>query len=85
MTPAEAHRLALALESIRGTVETGFTAVRGDINLLAHKESRNASDVLELDKRVNALEDRRFPLPAIGGIMGVIGVLISLIATVKGG
>lgn len=85
MTPAEAQRLALALESIRGTVEIGFTAVRGDINLLAHKESRNASDVLELDKRVNALEDRRFPLPAIGGIMGVMGVLISLISTVKGG
>lgn len=85
MTPAEAHRLSLALEALRGTMESGFTAVRGDINLLAHKESRNSSDLRELDDRVDALEERRFPLPTIGGIMGVAGVVISLASVLKGG
>lgn len=79
MTQDETHRLALAVESLRGTVETGFAAVRGDINVLATRESRNASDIEKLDTRVENLESRRFPLPTIGGLCGVAAVLLSVI------
>lgn len=79
MSPDETHRLALAVESLRGTVETGFAAVRGDINVLATRESRNAADIAELDTRVKDLEGRRFPLPTIGGLCGVAAVLLSVV------
>lgn len=79
MSPDETHRLALAVEQLRGTVETGFAAVRGDINVLATRESRNAADISELDDRVKDLESRRFPLPTIGGLCGVAAVLLSVV------
>lgn len=85
MTQDEAHRLALALEGLRGTVETGFATVRGDINLLARGEAMNVRETQELDARVSALEARRFPLPTIGGIMGVAGAVFAGLSLVKGG
>lgn len=85
MTQDEAHRLALALEAVRGTMETGFATVRGDINLLARGEQMNASELQAMDTRVSALEARRFPLPTIGGIMGVAGAVFAGMSLLKGG
>lgn len=84
MSPDETHRLALALESLRGTVETGFATVRGDINLLARGEHQNTQRIDALDKDVEELKARRFPLPTIGGIMGVAGVIVSVVALTNG-
>lgn len=72
MTTDEAHRLELIM------VE-GFTAVRGDINLLAQSVRETAGEVEKLDSRVKNLEERRFPLPTIGGLCGVAAVLLSVI------
>ena len=85
MTADEAHRLALALEALRGSVDTGFATIRGDINLLARAENHNREDIADLDGRVKSLEDRRFPIPTIGGIMGVAGVCVSVVALTRGG
>lgn len=86
MTHEEAHRLAIVLESLRGSVDTGFATVRGDINLLARAERSNSDDIKALDGRVSLLEGRRFPLPTVGGIMGVAGVCVSVLTLFsKGG
>lgn len=84
MSPDETHRLALALESLRGTVETGFATVRGDINLLARGEHHNTQRITDLEDDVEELKARRFPLPTIGGIMGVAGVIVSVVALTNG-
>lgn len=85
MSPDETHRLALAVEALRGSVETGFAAVRGDINGLSIRETRTASDVNELRAEVEGLKDRRFPLPVVGGVMGFAGVVVSLVAALGKG
>lgn len=84
MSPDETHRLAIALESLKGTVSEGFATVRGDINLLARGEHNNTLRIDALDKDVEELKARRFPLPTIGGIMGVAGVIVSVVALTNG-
>lgn len=77
MSDAEIHRLALAVEQLNTNVQTGLTAVRGDINLLARGENQNAKDIGELKTDVNALKARSFPLPTIGGLCGVAAVILA--------
>lgn len=79
MSPDETHRLALAVEAMRGTMETGFATVRGDINALAIRESGNATEITKLRGEVDALKERRFPFPVIGGMCGVAAVLLTVI------
>lgn len=85
MTQEDAHRLAVALEQLRGSVDSGITAVRGDINLLAHRADTNRKDIDEHDGRIGALEERRFPLHVVGSIMSVTAVVLAGLAFVKGG
>lgn len=84
-TDGELHRLALAMETLKGSMDTGFSTVRGDINLLARGESYNTQKLQDLEKDVNDLKARRFPLPTIGGLMGVAGVCVSCIALFQKG
>lgn len=84
MSPDETHRLAIAVENLRGTVQEGFAVVRGDLNLLARGENHNTRRIDDLEGDVEELKARRFPLPTIGGIMGVAGVCVSVVALVQG-
>lgn len=83
--PTEARQLERQIGDLHRLTETGFATVRGDINVLATKESRNSGDIEDLDDRLVKLEERRFPLPMIGGIMGIAGVCVSVMSLVKGG
>jgi hypothetical protein len=85
VSPGEAQRIEIALESLRGTMNSGFATLRGDINLLARGEHNNTRAIDDLGDRVGSLEERRFPLPVLGGILGVVGVLISLVSVIRGG
>lgn len=78
MSPEDRHSLELSIAELRSTVTEGFTAVRGDINLLARGESETTKDVADLTVRVKALESRSFPLPVIGGLCGVAAVLLTV-------
>lgn len=84
MSPDETHRLAIAVENLRGDLQTGFATVRGDLNLLARGENHNTRRLDDLETDVEDLKARRFPLPTIGGIMGVAGVCVSVVALVQG-
>jgi len=80
MSDPDLHRLAVAVESLSGKMDTGIAAVRGDINLVAQAQSRTAEDVLDVTNRVKALEERRFPLAVTSGTMGVAAVAVSVYA-----
>jgi hypothetical protein len=82
---AEIHRLALAVEQMNGTVSTGFATVRGDINVLATRESHNATAVTALRSEVDELKTRRFPVPMVGGLCGVAAVILSGIQAIGKG
>ena len=71
------HRMALAMETLNGTVQTGFATVRGDINLLARAERQNGEDIDKLDSRVGKLEERRWPIQITQGVMSVAAVAIA--------
>jgi hypothetical protein len=80
MTPPSAddlHRVALEMERLNGTVQQGFTAVRGDINLLARAEYENGQDIDKLDTRLGKLEERRWPLQITQGVMSVAAVAVA--------
>lgn len=74
---ADLHRLALAMERVNGTMETGFATVRGDINLLARAERQNGEDIEKLEGRVEKLEERRWPVQITQGVMSVAAVAIA--------
>ena len=69
--------MALAMETLNGTVQTGFATVRGDINLLARAERQNGEDIDKLDSRVGKLEERRWPIQITQGVMSVAAVAIA--------
>jgi hypothetical protein len=85
VSPGESQRIEIALEALRGTMNSGFAALRGDINLLARGEYTNTRAIEDLGDRVDSLEERRFPLPVLGGILGVVGVLVSIVSVIRGG
>lgn len=84
MSPDEGRALERAIADLQRTTETGFATVRGDINLLARGEALNVAETQKLVVRVAALEDRRFPLPTIGGLMGVLAVGVSVVTALSG-
>lgn len=73
----ELHRLALAVEALHGTVQTGFATVRGDINLLARGEQLNTGRIEKLEEDVDQLKGSRFPWPVITGICAVSALALS--------
>lgn len=77
MTTDDAHRLELLI------VE-GFSAVRGDINRLAQDQGHLRQDTTDHEARLRDLENRRFPLPTIGGLCGVAAVALSVIQAMTG-
>lgn len=84
-TDGELHRIALAMETMRGAMDTGFATVRGDINVLATRETSALRRLDEVEADVESLKQRRFPLPTIGGLMGVAGVCVSVFALIQKG
>ena len=63
MTPAESTQVALELERLRGTLETGFARVDGALALLVQRSDQTdraldeqGNELKGLEKRVDALE-----------------------------
>jgi len=71
------HRLALAVERLDGTMQTGFATVRGDINLLARAEQHNREHIADLETEVEKLKGSRFPWPVIMSVCSVGALALS--------
>ncbi|MEV6544383.1 hypothetical protein [Streptomyces sp. NPDC051665] len=89
--PEASATVAVELERLRGTVSTGFAEVKGSLSVLVERSDRNERDLQQLrtdtekdlgDLRtdVEALKRARWPLPAIGALTGVAGVVTGVLA-----
>ncbi|MEV4974461.1 hypothetical protein [Streptomyces scopuliridis] len=72
--------MAVELERLRGTVETGFATLNGRLDTTLQRTGQVEKDVGELETRVAALERARWPMPTIGVLAGVVGTAVGLIA-----
>lgn len=78
MTPPESASVALELERLRGTCETGFTRLDGQLALLVQRNDQTDKAVDELEARVTALERSRWPLPSIAALVSVGALAITV-------
>lgn len=69
--------VAAELAGLRGEMAVGFARIEGAIAALTQSVDRNRSDVGELDKRVTALEARRWPIASMAALSGVVSAVIA--------
>lgn len=70
--------MALELERLRGTCETGFTRVDGQLALLVQRGDQTDKDIAELKAEVEALKRARWPLPSIAAVVSVSALAVTL-------
>lgn len=78
MTPPESTTVALELAELRRTMEVGFTGQSGQLALLVQRGDQTDKKVDEHEKRLDALENSRWPLPSIAAVVAVGSLGITL-------
>ncbi|MFJ6654907.1 hypothetical protein ACIQNG_00840 [Streptomyces sp. NPDC091377] len=74
---------AVALERLRATVEVGFARLDGALALLVQRSNQTEARLDDLENRVDELEDRRWPLPSIGALVGLVGLMLAALAQLR--
>jgi hypothetical protein len=74
---------AVALERLRGTVEVGFARIDGALALLVHRSDQSDERLDEFEARLDELERRRWPLPSIGALTGLAGLVLAALAQLR--
>lgn len=82
MTPSESQNVAAEIAELRRTVEVGFTRVDGSLALLVQRGDQTEKHVDDHEKRLDALERGRWPLPALAGLTGLASLGVALYALV---
>lgn len=72
--------VAAELASLRGEMTTGFAQLDGKLSLIVQAQDTVSADVSELDRRVSALEARRWPLGTVAALSGAVSALVALAA-----
>lgn len=72
--------VAAELAKLRGEMSTGFAEIKGQLTLITQAQTATAQDVAELDKRVAALEARRWPMASMAAISGVVSAVVAVVA-----
>lgn len=72
--------VAAELAGLRGEMAVGFARIEGAITALTQSLDRTSSDVDELDKRVSALEARRWPMTSMAAVSGVVSAAVAVAA-----
>ena len=76
--------VAAELAGLRGEMVAGFARLEGQLNLISQAHSRTASDLDELEKRVTALEERRWPVTMLATVSGVISLAVAALTLALG-
>ncbi|MFD8216221.1 hypothetical protein ACFV2U_21345 [Streptomyces sp. NPDC059697] len=76
--PTDTAAVAIALAELRGTMAEGFATVNGSLALLAQRNDQTDKTTDEHEKRLDALERNRWPLPSIAALAGLAGLGISV-------
>jgi hypothetical protein len=80
VTTPEPRDVALELERLRGTVEAGFARVDGQLALLVQRGDQTDKRLDDHERRLDAIEQTRWPLPTIGILAGLAGAATGAIA-----
>lgn len=75
--------VAAEIAQLRGTMDTGFAKVEGQLALLVHSSETNKAELKELEGRVTALEERRIPwamLAMMSGAVSAAGAVVGVFA-----
>ncbi|WP_424861409.1 hypothetical protein [Streptomyces sp. MMS24-I29] len=78
MTDPTPSDVALELERLRATVETGFARLDGSLALLVQRSDQTDARLADHEQRLDALEKNRWPLPSILAVVAVIGLAVTL-------
>ncbi|MFD5231030.1 hypothetical protein ACFWJ5_21320 [Streptomyces qaidamensis] len=77
-TPSDPAAVAVELEKLRGTMETGFARVDGSLALLVQRGDQTDRAIADHESRLDALERNRWPLPSLAALVAVCGLVMSL-------
>ncbi|WP_053649586.1 MULTISPECIES: hypothetical protein [unclassified Streptomyces] len=78
MTDPTPGDVALELERLRSTVETGFARLDGSLALLVQRSDQSDARLADHEQRLDALEKNRWPLPSVLAMIAVIGLALTL-------
>lgn len=78
MTPPESRDVALELERLRGSVDTGFATLNGRLDVALTRTSQTEADIDALEQRVDALERARWPLPSVAALTALAAMGLTL-------
>lgn len=89
-----AVQIALELERMRRSIDVGFTKTDGALALLVARSDRTEedirqlrlayeADVRDLRTEVEILKKGRWPLPALGALTGVAGLVLALMTLLQ--
>ncbi|WP_371677902.1 hypothetical protein [Streptomyces sp. NBC_01276] len=78
MTDPTPGDVALELERLRATVETGFARLDGALALLVQRSDQLDTRLADHEQRLDALEKNRWPVPSIVALVAVVGLAITL-------
>lgn len=76
--------VAAELARLRGEMSTGFAEIKGQLGLIAQGQADNSADIVSLEKRVAALEARRWPLAPMAAVSGAVSAVVAVAAYVAG-
>lgn len=77
-TPSEPAAVAVELERLRGTMETGFARVDGSLALLVQRGEQTDRQLADHEARLDTLERSRWPLPSLAALVAIVGLLLAL-------
>ncbi|MFF2013995.1 hypothetical protein ACFVWY_33720 [Streptomyces sp. NPDC058195] len=77
-TPSDPAAVAVELERLRGSVETGLARVDGSLALLVQRGDQTDRQISDHEKRLDTLERKQWPLPSLAALVGVIGLILTL-------
>ncbi|AVH58371.1 MULTISPECIES: hypothetical protein [Streptomyces] len=76
--PHDPVSVAVELEKLRGTMAEGFARVDGSLALLVQRGDQTDKAIDDHEKRLDALERNRWPLPAVAALTGVGALAVSV-------
>ncbi|WP_242640642.1 hypothetical protein [Streptomyces kasugaensis] len=60
-------------------MEAGFARVDGALALLVQRSDQTDRQLADLDARLDAVERRRWPLPAVGALTGLAALVVAVV------
>ncbi|MFF4547242.1 hypothetical protein ACFY1J_23950 [Streptomyces sp. NPDC001406] len=89
--PDSSAVVAVELAQLRGELGTGMAEVKGSLALLVDRSNRSDADLRQLREdtekeiealrtEVEALKNRRFPLPVVSALTALAAVVVAVVA-----